>query len=103
MISEDLPLGKEVSYPSTYTPSLLRSIERADSREGMGIYADLPFRGEDLWTCYEFSWLDARGRPMAVILTLQVPCNTSCLVESKSLKLYLNSFAQTRFSNRTEV
>jgi len=101
--NQDLPLGRASQYVSTYTPSVLRSIDRADARIPMGIADPLPFRGEDAWNCYEFSWLDARGKPDVAMLRLQVPCTSSHMVESKSLKLYLNSFAQTRFKTRAEV
>jgi len=103
VVGKDLLLGKEVPYVDTYTPSLLRSIDRARARTIAGIPEPLPFRGEDVWTCYELSWLNAKGRPDVGVLTLRVPCTSPCIVESKSLKLYLNSFAQTHFASRTEV
>jgi 7-cyano-7-deazaguanine reductase len=103
VVPNDLPLGKDSDYVTTYTPSLLRSIERSQLREPLGIVAALPFQGEDAWTCYELSWLNGKGRPEAVIAKLRVPCNSACIVESKSLKLYLNSFAQTVFATRAEL
>jgi 7-cyano-7-deazaguanine reductase len=99
----DLPLGKPLAYVTTYTPSLLRSIPRAESRASLSVPEPLPFHGEDVWTCYEFSWLNIRGRPEAGVLQLQVPCTSAQMVESKSLKLYLNSFVQTAFKSRTEL
>lgn len=69
----------------------------------MDLGADLPFRGEDLWTGYELSWLDANGKPEVCGLRLRIPCTSPNIVESKSLKLYLNGFAQDRFSGREEV
>ncbi len=102
-VSDDLPLGRASHNPVTYTPSLLRSIARAESRQQAGIGASLPFRGEDAWNCYEFSWLNARGRPEVAVIKIQVPCSSSHIVESKSLKLYLNSYAQTTFGNRSEL
>lgn len=102
-VTHDLPLGKESRYVATYTPSVLRSIARADARTPMGIGDPLPFSGEDAWNCYEFSWLDPQGKPEVAMLRIQAPCNSSHMVESKSLKLYLNSFAQTRFSGRAEL
>lgn len=102
-VSDDLPLGKDSPYVTRYTPSLLRSIERADSRTPLGLDTLLPFSGEDGWTCYEFSWLNARGKPQVAVIRFQVPCASSCIIESKSLKLYLNSFAQTTFASRTEL
>ena len=99
-----MPLGRETDYPQVYTPSLLYPIPRATAREEAGIAADpLPFRGEDLWTAYELSWLDERGRPRMSAARLTVPATSPNIVESKSLKLYLNSFAQTRFRQPAEV
>ena len=63
----------------------------------------LPFRGEDVWTGYEFSWLNESGKPLVAGLRLRVPCTSPNLVESKSMKLYLNGFAETRFGARGEV
>jgi 7-cyano-7-deazaguanine reductase len=102
-VRDDLPLGKEAANVTTYTPSLLCSIDRQETRDGLGITDNLPFRGEDAWTCYEFSWLDAKGKPEVATVKAQVPCNSPCIVESKSMKLYLNSFAQTTFASRTEL
>ncbi len=102
-VTDDLPLGKDSRFVATYTPSLLRSIPRAESRHEAGIGVGLPFRGEDAWNCYEFSWLNGRGRPEVAMLKIQVPCSSSHIVESKSLKLYLNSFAQTKFGTRSEL
>jgi 7-cyano-7-deazaguanine reductase len=101
--ADELPLGKDSRYVASYTPSLLRSIARADSRIPMALHDPLPFRGEDAWNCWEFSWLGPRGKPDVALVRLQVPCNSTHMAESKSLKLYLNSFAQTRFASRAEV
>lgn len=98
-----MPLGRSVSYTGVYTPSLLCAMERSASRVPMGIAAELPFHGDDLWTAYEFSWLNGRGRPETALVRIDVPCTSPCIVESKSMKLYLNSFAETRFSSRAEV
>ena len=101
--ADDVPLGKQSEYPPTYMPSLLRSIERAEMRTSLGIEGQLPFYGKDTWTCFEFSWLNAKGRPEARILKLEVPCNSAAIVESKSMKLYLNSYAQTVFGTPAEL
>ena len=87
----------------TYTPSLLQSIKRAGARIQLGIADELPFRGEDVWTGYEFSWLNQAGKPLVAGVRLRVPCSSPNLVESKSMKLYLNGFAQTRFGSRADV
>ncbi|MEM6709948.1 MAG: NADPH-dependent 7-cyano-7-deazaguanine reductase QueF [Pseudomonadota bacterium] len=103
-LAEDLLLGRETDYPQVYTPSLLCPIPRAAARESAGIALDpLPFRGEDLWTAYELSWLDDRGRPRFCAARITVPATSPNIVESKSLKLYLGSFAQTRFRQPNEV
>jgi 7-cyano-7-deazaguanine reductase len=72
-------------------------------RATLGIVDRLPFQGEDTWNCYEFSWLNAKGRPDVGLVKVRVPCNSAAIVESKSLKLYLNSFSQTVFATRAEL
>lgn len=100
----DSPLGQRSEYVDTYTPSLLYSMERAESRTALAIEGDdLPFSGEDVWMCYELTWLGGRGKPEAGVLRIRVPASSPCIVESKSMKLYLGSLAQTRFANRAEV
>jgi 7-cyano-7-deazaguanine reductase len=88
------PLGRATDYPDRYDPALLFPIERAAQREAIGLHGALPFGGVDLWTAYEISWLDARGKPEVAIGEFRVPCDSPALVESKSLKLYIGSFAQ---------
>ena len=88
------PLGKPTDYPERYDPALLFPIARAGQREALGLRAPLPFGGVDLWTAYEITWLDARGKPQVAIGEFRVPADSPSIVESKSLKLYLGSFAQ---------
>ncbi|HZF99310.1 MAG TPA: NADPH-dependent 7-cyano-7-deazaguanine reductase QueF [Pseudoxanthomonas sp.] len=96
----DSSLGREVRYPSAYDPGLLFPIPRAPSRETLGIAgAALPFAGFDRWHAYELGWLDARGKPRVATATLRVPCESPYLIESKSLKLYLNSLNAERFGD----
>lgn len=98
------PLGKKTDYLSVYTPSLLSPIPRAESRQLLGISAaSLPFKGMDVWTGHELSWLDAKGKPRVAIGRFSFPCSTPSLVESKSFKLYLNSYNQTRFDSTAQV
>lgn len=100
----DSPLGQRSEYIDTYTPSLLYAMDRSDSRAALGLRDDeLPFHGEDVWMCYELTWLGGRGKPEVGALRLKVPASSPCIVESKSLKLYLGSLAQTRFANRAEL
>ena len=86
-------LGRQVSSPDRYTPDLLQPIERAVQRSAAGLEAS-GFVGEDVWRCHEMSWLNARGRPVVSPLRIRIPCTSPATVESKSLKLYLNAFAQ---------
>lgn len=97
-------LGQAVAYRDTYAPDLLFPIERQLKRDELGIAAGaLPFVGEDLWNAYEISWLDARGKPVVALGEFRVPARSPRLIESKSLKLYLNSFNQERMSSVDEV
>lgn len=99
-----LPLGKTVPYTGKYTPSLLCSLARSDGRAAIGIENNaLPFDGVDIWTAYELSWLDLKGKPVVAYGIFLFPCQSMGMVESKSLKLYLNSFNQTAFSSLEDV
>ncbi|WP_018983504.1 NADPH-dependent 7-cyano-7-deazaguanine reductase QueF [Salinimonas chungwhensis] len=103
-LPKGLTLGEEVTYEAHYNPLLLQGVPRALSRDAQGIdTANLPFSGVDTWTGYELSWLNAKGKPQVGILECQVPVTSPFLVESKSFKLYLNSFNQTRFASLAEV
>lgn len=93
------PLGQPVAYATRRDPGLLFPVPRAESRAAIGVPAALPFTGVDVWNAYELSWLDARGKPEVAIATLTVPADSPTLIESKSLKLYLNSLASERFAD----
>ena len=96
----DNPLGKAVPYPEQYDPGLLLPLARADNRRKLGIDPDhLPFEGADVWNAYEVSWLDANGMPRVARGRFIFPCQSPNLIESKSLKLYLNSLNQHRFDS----
>ena len=96
---EASPLGKAVAYAEHYDPSLLFPIPRQGKRAEIGLAeAALPFVGEDIWNAYELSWLDLRGKPVVALAHFIVPAVSPNLIESKSLKLYLNSFNQTRLA-----
>lgn len=99
----DAPLGHNVAYPAQYDPALLFPIERAANRAalGLGAAAPLPFRGADIWTAYELSWLNAKGKPQVAMAVFTIPADSPRLIESKSFKLYLNSFNQTRLDDET--
>jgi len=100
---EDSQLGREVAYPRHYDPSLLFPIPRTAGRGGLGLGAAPPFAGHDRWHAYELSWLDARGKPVVATATITVPADSPNLVESKSLKLYLNSLNAERFDDAQAV
>jgi 7-cyano-7-deazaguanine reductase len=102
-IAEGSPLGKPTAYPERYDPSLLFSLPRAPQREALGIAGALPFGGADFWTAYELSWLDPRGKPQLALARFRVPAHSPHLVESKSLKLYLGSFAQEKLAGPREL
>lgn len=103
MTSVDPPLGREVAYPARYDPALLFPIARRIGRTALGLDDRLPFVGHDRWHAYELSWLDARGKPRVAMATFTVPCESPNLVESKSLKLYLNSLNAHRFDDDAAV
>lgn len=99
-----LTLGKSTDYRDTYDASLLQGVPRSLNRDPLGLRADaLPFVGGDIWTLYELSWLNARGLPQVAVGHVELDYASVNLVESKSFKLYLNSFNQTRFNSWDEV
>ena len=97
------PLGKHTAYPGDYDPGLLYPLARAPQREETGIRGTLPFVGADMWTAYELSWLNPRGKPQVAIAHLTVPCESTHIIESKSFKLYLGGFANTRLASADEL
>ncbi|RTK92473.1 MAG: NADPH-dependent 7-cyano-7-deazaguanine reductase QueF [Rickettsiales bacterium] len=100
----NLHLGKESQYLSQYDKNLLESIPRKSARDDIGIKnAEECFSGYDLWNCYEFSWLNQNGKPEVRIIKFEVSCQSEFIVESKSVKLYLNSFHNTRFKDEKEI
>lgn len=101
---DNLSLGKTVDYESEYNPELLQGVPRSLSRDTLSLTSSaLPFEGIDTWTGYELSWLNAKGKPQVAILECMVPISSMNLIESKSFKLYLNSFNQTKFDNSDDV
>ncbi len=100
---EQSTLGKPVVYADQYDASLLFPLPRADKRAELGLGSALPFFGADLWTAFELSWLTPRGKPQVAIAQVTVPCETPHIVESKSFKLYLGSFSNTRFASADAV
>jgi 7-cyano-7-deazaguanine reductase len=96
-------LGQATVYADQYDASLLFPIPRAPQRAELGIGATLPFLGADLWTAFELSWLNPRGKPQVALAHITVPCESVNIIESKSLKLYLGSFNNTRFLDAADV
>ncbi|WP_151635527.1 NADPH-dependent 7-cyano-7-deazaguanine reductase QueF [Noviherbaspirillum aerium] len=95
---EASPLGKPTAYQTQYDPSLLFPIARQQKRDEIGVTGTLPFFGVDIWNAYELSWLNMRGKPQVALATFTVPAESPNIIESKSLKLYLNSLNQTRIA-----
>ncbi|HEY5715665.1 MAG TPA: NADPH-dependent 7-cyano-7-deazaguanine reductase QueF [Psychromonas sp.] len=101
---KNLSLGKSTTYKSTYDASLLQGVPRSLNRDELQLSADnLPFYGFDLWNIYELSWLNSKGKPVVATGVVKVPFDSDNLIESKSFKLYLNSFNQTKFADIAEV
>ncbi|AUU92600.1 NADPH-dependent 7-cyano-7-deazaguanine reductase QueF [Enterobacteriaceae bacterium ENNIH3] len=99
-----LTLGKTTDYRDRYDASLLQGVPRSLNRDPLGLKAEnLPFQGADIWTLYELSWLNANGLPQVAVGHVELNYASINLVESKSFKLYLNSFNQTRFASLDEV
>ncbi len=96
---ETSPLGKDTIYADRYDPKLLFPIPRADKRAEIGVAETLPFHGVDIWNAYELSWLNLRGKPQVALAEFRIPASSPHIIESKSFKLYLNSFAQERIAS----
>ncbi|MDD0838482.1 NADPH-dependent 7-cyano-7-deazaguanine reductase QueF [Curvibacter sp. HBC61] len=100
---EQSQLGKASAYVDQYDASLLFPIPRLGKRAEIGVTGTPPFFGADLWTAFELSWLNPRGKPQVALAHITVPCESPNIIESKSFKLYLNSFNNTRFADASEV
>ncbi|EKN4037759.1 NADPH-dependent 7-cyano-7-deazaguanine reductase QueF [Yersinia enterocolitica] len=100
----ELTLGKPTAYCDNYDVTLLQSVPRSMNREPLGLYPDnLPFHGADIWTLYELSWLNNKGLPQVAVGEISLNADSVNLIESKSFKLYLNSFNQTAFTDWESV
>ena len=101
---DDLSLGKQVDYEFEYNPGLLQGVPRSLSRDVESRWLRFTFfDGIDTWTGYELSWLNLKSKPNVAILECHVPITSKNLIESKSFKLYLNSFNQTKFASAEDV
>ena len=100
---EQSQLGKSSTYVDQYDAALLFPIARRPKRDEIGLPVTLPFFGADLWTAYELGWLNPRGKPQLALARITVPAESTHIVESKSVKLYLNSFNNSVFVDAMEV
>ncbi len=99
-----LKLGQATEYAEKYDPTLLQAVPRRLNRDELGITAQQPFSvGADIWTAYEISWLNEKGVPQVAIADVEIDYRSENLIESKSFKLYLNSFNQSKFRSFDEV
>jgi 7-cyano-7-deazaguanine reductase len=93
-------LGKASAYIDHYDARLLFPINRQPKRDEIGVGATPIFLGADLWTAYELSWLNAKGKPQVALTHFTLPADSPNIIESKSFKLYLNSFNNTRLEGQ---
>ena len=100
---KSLTLGQKTEYKHSYEPELLQAVPRSLNRDDLDLGDELPFVGCDVWTLYELSWLNQNGLPQVAVGDVTLPATSPNLVESKSFKLYLNSFNQTKFTSWDEV
>ena len=101
---KSLKLGQKTEYASQYDRTLLQPVPRALNRDGLGITQNQPFTiGADIWTAYEISWLNEKGLPQVAIADIYLDYQSQNLIESKSFKLYLNSFNQNKFADFNAV
>jgi 7-cyano-7-deazaguanine reductase len=100
-----LSLGQTTQYPDQYDPNLLFSIPRSENRAKLGLKEGqaLPFVGIDIWNAFELSWLNKKGKPQVALAEFQIPADSPNMIESKSFKLYLNSFNNARFEDESEL
>ena len=103
MNETNLPLGRETDYPQTYAPEVLCPIPRADSRTVLGLGEPLPFSGVDIWNAWDLTWLSPNGQPRVATAEFRVPAESPNIIESKSLKLYLGSFAMSSFASENAI
>ncbi|SFR42742.1 7-cyano-7-deazaguanine reductase [Marinobacter daqiaonensis] len=104
MALDNAPLGKSSDYPERYAPELLFPVPRDDNRRRIALDdGRWPWFGEDLWQAWELSWLRPSGVPEVAWGTFRLPAASPSLIESKSLKLYLNSLNQEVYSSHGQV
>ena len=92
-------LGQKTAYDSIYDPSKLYPLSRQPKRHEIGVTDTLPFYGFDIWNHYEVSWLNEKGKPITALAEIIYDCDSKNIIESKSMKLYFNSFNNTKFKD----
>lgn len=97
------PLIKGSIEAALHSPPSLCAVSRAVIRQSIGIPTPLPFEGVDVWNAFELSWLDPLGKPIVARAVFHIPCQSPCLIESKSLKLYLHAISNTCFDSCEQV
>ena len=102
-MTQAIPLGVEIPYPTAYDAKQLFPVSRQSQRIALGLGHSMPFVGFDVWNGYEISWLNSKGKPQVAVAEFVFPCESPRLIESKSFKLYLNSFNDTKFSSPLDV
>ncbi len=93
------PLGKKSNYICNYDKTLLFPIPRKAKRDEINVPENLPFKGYDTWNAFELSWLNKKGKPQVAIAQFDIASDSENIIESKSFKLYLNSFNNTKLSS----
>jgi len=99
----EIPLGKSTEYPTVYSPELLFPVPRQDARASLGFSVDRPFTGCDIWNAWELTWLDLNNKPQIATATFVVDADSTNIIESKSLKLYLNSYSMTCIASAGDI
>jgi len=102
-MNDESPLGRSVPYPDQYSPELLFEVPRAEHRAALKLVTELPFHGADIWNAWELTWLDPAGQPQCATAEIRVQADSPNMIESKSLKLYLDSFAMTHYASAEDV
>ena len=97
------PLGEKSAYIDTYDVGLIFPIPRKGKRDEINVPETLPFHGCDIWNGFELSWLNSKGKPVIAVMIFRLPCESPNIIESKSFKLYLNSFNNTKFNSLKNV
>lgn len=102
-LSSSIPLGQKSPYPEEYDKGLLAPIKRNVQRDSLKFKAPYPFFGVDIWNAYEVLYLDPKFKPKRALLSIFIPAHSPFLIESKSLKLYLNSLNTSIFNSLNEL